>query len=166
MSEKEQKVFTPFDGLPTGPDVSALQKQWPELAAGDRIPYEDVEALLGMAWNTPRFKTITNAWRARELERARVILCEPGVAFVVATADQISERTYGVLRHVGRQAKQQRHRLSTVRPVSEIQKQTVEHQARLMLAMEREAKKSRMNLLPKTEQKETVRIQPPKQAAQ
>ena len=166
MADKEQKVFSFDVGLPTGPDVAMLQKHWAELKIGDRVPYDEVEALLGVEWNTARFKTITTAWRNRELERGNVLVCEPGKAFVVATADQISSGTYEVLRHIGRASKKQRQRLSTVRPVSDMQKQTVEHHGRLMLTMEREAKKSRMNLLPKMEPKEQVRIEPPKQAAQ
>jgi hypothetical protein len=159
----DQREYFPWDdGLPTGPDVGILQRKWPALAVGDRIPYEEIGALLALDWRCARFRTVTAAWRQREMEAGRVLICEPGTAFVVATCAQISAATYSVLHQVGRKMKKQRTRLSTTSPANEIEKQTVEHHGRLLLAMEREAKRSRMNLLPNHSPEQPTRIGPPK----
>lgn len=164
MEKTEQRVFSFRDGLPTGPEVSELMKRWPELKPGDRIEYAEVEAIIGVKWNSDRFKTVTVQWRKRMMERGRVINCEPSRAFICATGDQITAGSYTVLRFVGHKAKDQRRKLSTIRPENEMQRATVDHHARLMLAMEREARKSRMNLLPPAPKpEEQVRIGPPKE---
>lgn len=164
-SKPANRVYSFRDGMPTGPDVSALEKRWPDLVIGTRVPYEDVEKVLGLEWRSERFRTVTAAWRSRLLERGRVLICEPGNAFLVATGEQISAMTHGVLAHIGRQSKTQRKRLSTVRPASEIEKQTVEHHGRLMQMIERESKKARLNILPSTQPVEPVRISPPSKVA-
>lgn len=165
MTDKiENRVYSFRDGMPTGPDVAALEKRWKDIAIGDSVPYEEVEKEIGAEWRSERFRTVTTAWRARIIERGLVLICEPGRAFVVATGEQISAMTHGVLSHIGRQSKAQRKRLSTVRPESEIEKQTVEHHGRLMLMIERESKKARLNILPNSQPDEPVRISPPEKA--
>jgi len=70
MRKREQnfmnKTHFSKDGLPTAPDVAALEKHYATLQIGDQLPYEDIEALLGVEWNTQRFRTITRVWRIRE----------------------------------------------------------------------------------------------------
>jgi len=92
-----------------------------------------------------------------------VVEAEAGEAFYVASADQISARTYGVLKFVGRKAHKHRKKLATVKVENDQQRQTIEHQARLMLAVEKDAKKHRMNILPPAPATpEQPQIAPPK----
>jgi hypothetical protein len=146
--EPEQKHLPWRDGLPTGPDVALLQKTFPTLTPGDRIAYEAVAEIIGIPVGEQRFATVTQAWRAREEEKGIVILCERGKAFLVATADQITAGTYATLEHVGRCAKKQRRHLGTIRHADDATRITVEHQARLMLEVERDAKAKRKNSIP------------------
>lgn len=150
------------EGLPTAPDVNELQKKWPELKVGDRVAYGEIEALLKIEWRSNRFRCVTDAWRRRELEAGRVIECDPAEAFYVASADQVSAKTYGVLKHIGRKAKRHRTFLSVQRTEDPILAQTITHHGQLMQATERDARKHRMNLLPHTAAPEPPKIPPPK----
>lgn len=155
------------DGLPTAPDVAVLQQHFNDLKAGDRIAYEDVETLLKLTRGSARWKSVTDAWRRREEEAGRVIKCEAGAAFYVATGEQISSSSYGALEHIGRTARKQRRHLATIRTEDEGMRATQQHQSMLMLALERESKKARMNILPSVAPATTApSIAPPKQAAQ
>ena len=155
----------PFnEGLPTKPDVDLLVKTWPDPKLGDRFPYEVIEEILGVEHTSTRFRTVCNNWRSRMLdEKGAVIECENGEAFYCATADQVSARTYNVLRGFGRKARRHRKKLAIVKTETTEQRAIAEHQARLMLAVEKDAKKHRMNLLPSTEVKSQPKIAPPKQ---
>lgn len=150
------------DGLPTAPDVTMMQKRWPELKVGDRVEYAEVAGLIGVDVDSNRFKSVTHAWRKREEEAGRVIECDPGEAFYVASCDQVSAKTHSVLQFAGRKFKRHRRHLSVQRPETETQRVTVEHQARLMHALEKDTKKARMNVLPSTAAPEQPRIAPPK----
>ena len=167
MSEDtEDQKHMPWDeGLPTAPDVTALQKKWPDLKVGDRIGYADICELLKIDWRSSRFRSVTSAWRKRELESGKVLTPDPGQAFYVASADQISAGTYGDLRSIGRKAKRRRRFLSTARTDYPVLGGIIAHQGKLMMHMEREEKKTRMNLLPSTTVSEQPRISPPVKAA-
>jgi hypothetical protein len=158
----EQKHFSWQDGLPTAPDVQALTEMWPDLKIGDRIEYADVAALLSIPIGGRRWESITDQWRRRMRDKHLVIECEPGVAFYVATAEQILAQSYGTLKAIGRKAGSQRKKLGLARPENEAQRAAIEHGGIVMQSMEREAKKQRLNLLPPTAVKEQPRIQPPK----
>ncbi len=161
---REDRFYAWNEGMPTGPDVTALQKRWPSLNIGDRIPYAEVEEVLGLEWKSSRFKTVTEAWRRRELEAGRVINCERGIGFAVATSEQITSDTYPVLQQVGRKVRKQRHKLTTIKPATDTEKQVIEHHGRILNAIERDAKKARMNMLPESVPAQT-RISPPKMGA-
>jgi hypothetical protein len=158
----EQTLYPWNEGLPTKPDVDLLLKTWPSPKIGDRFEYDVIESLLGIAHTAPRFRTVTNQWRARLLEQNLVCECETGTAFYIATADQISARTYGTLRGIGRKARKQRQKLSVSKPEDDAQRAVIEHQGRLLNVVERDAKKARMNLLPTTTVSAAPRIAPPK----
>lgn len=149
------------DGLPTKPDVDMLLKAFPELKEGDQIPYEEVSAILGVDKGSNRFRTVTNRWRDRLVESGVVVYCDTGRAFYVATADQVSGQTYSTLKFIGRKAKGHRRKLSATRPKDDVQRSIIEHQGRLMLAVEKDSKKARMNLLPSTKVAETPKTLPP-----
>jgi len=145
-----QKHYSWQDGLPTGPDVTLIRKRWPDLKVGQRIEYQEIAELLGIEIGTSRWQTVTDAWRKRELDGGRVIKCIPGKAFVVATAEQIIDDTYSTLKHISRAARRQRIHLSTVKVADAQTKAVVDHQARLMHAVEQDAKAKRQLALPST----------------
>ena len=141
----------PFDeGMPTKPDVDLLMQTWSELKIGEQIPYAVIEKLIGTPHESRRFWTITRAWRTRWLERGIVIECQTNRAFYVADASQITAATYDVLRGIGRKARRHRRKLSVARPESDLQRMIIDHQGTVMLLVEKEAKKARMNTLPNT----------------
>jgi len=158
----EQKVYPWGDGMPTGPDVAMLQKQYRDLQPGDRIEYEDVEILLGVDRRSARWASVTNAWRRREFENGIVIDCDPGEAFIVLTADQISAKTYGAIKHVGHTVRKQRKQLATIRPENDDRRKALVHQMTLLSHLERESKKARMNIIPSLPAAQTPQIAPPK----
>jgi hypothetical protein len=155
------EIYRIGEGMPTGPDVAAIQRQWPDLSVGDRILYEDVEALIGAEWRSARFKAVTDAWRRKEIESGRVIEVEPGKAFFVAEFGHTSGCTQDVFRKVGRKLKKHRTKLATYHPENSAEKAVRDHQMKLCYIMERETKKSRMNILPDTSVKALPQIGPP-----
>lgn len=161
MSDDDQKLYPWSDGLPTKPDVDLLLKTWPDPKVGDRFEYEAVEALLRQNRASARFKTITNKWRDRLREQGFTVECEGGKAFYVATSGQVSAATYGVLRSVGRKARKHRIKLSIAKPVDDTERSVIEHQARLMHVVEKDSKKARMNLLPRTSAQSIPQIASP-----
>lgn len=166
--DTKRGTHLPFDdGLPTRPDVDLLLRTWPEPKVGDVFPYEAIEKLLGISHGQARFRTVTTNWRKRLREQCgAVVEAKAGEAFYVASADEISARTYGVLKFVGRKANRHRRKLAIVKIESDQQRATIEHQARLMLAVEKDAKKARMNILPPAAKTETrPQIAPPKEKA-
>lgn len=158
----EQKHYAWQDGLPTSPDVEALMTQWPDLKVGDRVGYEEIGELLHLDWHQRgRFQTVTNAWRKRWREKNIIIECDPGASFYVASAGQIGAGTYGVLKTIGRRAKVQRRKLAAAATQPGADCAVIDHQAKLMHAVERDTRKHRMNLLPTTASTERPRIAPP-----
>jgi len=145
----EQKQYYSFrDGLPTAPDVTAIQQRWPDLRVGDEIPYSEIAALLQIDIGSPRFKSVTHAWREREREQSRVIECVRSRAFVVASAEQVSSATHEVMRGIARKARRQRTKLVTVRTEDDSLRTVLLHHANLMHTIERESRRQRMNLIP------------------
>lgn len=163
---KHGEHFAFNEGLPTRPDVDLLLRTWPQPKVGDRFEYETIEKLLNISRRDNRFRTVTTNWRKRAYEQfAIVIEVEAGEAFYVASADQISARTYGVLQFVGGKARRHRKKLAAAKVESDSQRAVIEHQARLMLAVEKDSKKHRMNLLPTTQVPDVPKISPPKMTA-
>jgi hypothetical protein len=144
----EDKLY--WKGLPTGPDVTMIRKRWPDLKVGDRIEYSEIAELLRIEVGSSRWETVTSAWRKRALDDGYVIKCEPGKAFVVANAEQIIDDTFSTLKHISRSARRQLVHLMTVRDTDSQTRAVVDHQARLMHAVEQDAKAKRQLALPST----------------
>jgi hypothetical protein len=159
------KTYQLGEGMPTAPDVAALQKQWPELKIGDRIPYGDVEAIIGHEWRSSRFRCVTEVWRRRELDKGLVIGCIPGEAFYVLSASDIHANTPERLAHIRRTARKQRVKIATIRPENDTEKMAKDHGMLVMLNVEREMKKAQMNVLPKLVQPQRPQIGPPEEKA-
>ena len=162
MMSTSDKFLQWDEGLPTKPDVDLLLRTWPEPKVGDRYEYESVAALLRIDITSARFKTVTNVWRRRLLESGFVVECEPKKAFFVAHADEITARTYSTIDGIRRKAKKHRSKLAVAKIENETQRTTVEHQALLMLAIEKDARKHKANILPTTKPSDMPQISPPK----
>lgn len=161
----DDKIY-PWKGSRTSPDVTMIQRRWPDLKPGDQIGYADIAELIGEAEGSTRFRTVTDAWRSAEMDmKGLVIYCEKGRGFYVATPEQVTGATHGAFRHIRRTAKKQRERLVTIRSTDERIMASVEHQGRLLIAIERDAKKSQMNILPSVKTEEPVKRLPPKAGA-
>ena len=158
----DDKTFSWRDGMPTKPDVDALLKRWPEPNIGDRYEYETVAEVIGYEPGSQRFKTVTDAWRRRVHEKGFVIECDPGAAFFVANADQITAGTYSALNSSARKLRRQRKNLTIARAENDEQRSTIMHQGRLLAETERHLKKAKMNALPTlTADDDRPRISPP-----
>lgn len=161
MTDNEK--FLPWDeGLPSKPDVDLLLRTWPEPKIGDRYEYESVAALLHIDAASARFKTVRNAWGRRVLEKGFVVECDPGKAFFVARADEITAKTYSTIDGIRRKAKKHRAKLAVAKIENETQRTTIEHQALLMLAIEKDARKHKANIIPCTKPADAPQIAPPK----
>jgi hypothetical protein len=146
-----ESTHLPWDeGLPTAPDVEELLKAFPELKVGDRVQYEEIEALLKIAPKSNRFKTVTSAWRKRLAQQKIIMESDPGFAFYVASSDQITAGTHGTLKFIGRKARRQRRKLAAATAQEGADLALIEHHGRLMNAVEKDTRKHRMNLLPGT----------------
>jgi hypothetical protein len=154
----EEKYYSWQTGLPTGPDVTMIRRRWPDLKAGDRIEYCEIADLIRIEVGSSRWKTVTQAWRRRELDDGRVIKSEPCKAFVVANAEAIIDHTYSTLKHISRSARRQLVHLMTVRDTDSQTRVVVDHHARLMHAVEQDAKAKRQLALPSTEVKTMPKI--------
>jgi hypothetical protein len=146
----DAKLYSWQTGLPTGPDVALIRKRWNDLKAGDRIEYQEIADLLGIKVGSSRWKTVTQAWRKRELDDGRVIKSVPGKEFVVANPEQIIDDTNTTLKHISRSARRQLVHLMTVRDTDSQTQAVVDHQARLMHAVEKDAEAKRKLALPST----------------
>jgi hypothetical protein len=146
----EEKCYSWQTGMPTGPDVTMIRKRWPDLKVGDRIEYCEIVELLRVEVGSSRWNTVTKAWRKRALDDGYVIKCGPGKAFVVANAEAIIDDTYSTLKHISRSARRQLVHLMTVRDADSQTRAVVDHQARLMHAVEQDAKAKRQLALPST----------------
>jgi hypothetical protein len=142
------KHYSWREGLPTGPDVALIRKTWPNPEIGQEIPYADVAKLVGIEIGSERWRTVTDAWRKREMDEGRIIKCILGRAFVVASAEQIIDDTNSTLKRITRSARRQRINLSTIKTTDHGTKAIVDHQARLMHAIEQDARQKRGNMLP------------------
>jgi hypothetical protein len=147
----ENTKFNIKDGMSTRPDVDALLKKWPELKPGDSISYNQIAGAIGCQINSDRFRTVTNAWRKRLInDHGIVVECERGTAFLVAPSERITSDTAPVVASAGRKLKKHRTKLTTIKPINPIVASTQLHQMRLLLALEKDVKRTRTNLLPDT----------------
>lgn len=162
MTKVQQHHYPWNEGMPTKPDVDTLLRAWPDPQVGDLFLYSEIEQVLGVsrASNAGRFKTITNAWRKRLLEKGAVVECQNSESFYVASADQVASGTHGTLKSIGRKARKHRRKLCTVKTETNEQRNILAHQGRLLHEVERHSKKSRVNLLPSTAVRESPRITP------
>jgi len=84
------KLF--FSGVPTGPDVDKLEKEYGVPVAGAMITYDAITRTIGSDHRDHRFRTVTAAWRKR-LERDHRVLLEaiPCEGFRAMTPDILAE---------------------------------------------------------------------------
>lgn len=87
-----------FGGIPTEPDVNLLLRKYPAYEPGMSIPYEEVEQLLNVHWQTKRFGTVTRSWRRRILRMFNQDLSPRGGQFVVLHPHERINKQGGRLR--------------------------------------------------------------------
>jgi len=140
------------EGMPTKPDVDLLLGAFPSLNEGDQFRYDDIAELLGLSLpdDHRRFRTITDAWRARLSEQGVIVECIRGEAFYVADARAVTALTHGVIKRTGRLCRRQRQKLNAVRPRDDQERNTILHHGRLLHEIERHSKSARATLLPST----------------
>ncbi len=106
MANNPAKLF--FGGLPTEPEVNRIRSAYPdaELTVGQVIPYDNIAAIIGAAYKSNRFRSITNVWRKKvEKETNKIIGTEPGVGFVVLSESQKVNLSGSKLRSAARFAR-------------------------------------------------------------
>lgn len=157
----EHRFYPKFEGQLTAPDVAKLIKAFPDLKIGDRISHDQISQIIGEKWRSPRYSTVTSAWRrALFKDRELTIKCSVGWGFFVANFEQVAADTHPMLIAIGRKANRQGRRVSVFEVETEQQKAEQAHNMILCHNMDREAKKNRMNFLPSTVQAQP-QISPP-----
>ena len=108
-----------FGGMPTAIDVQNIEVAIGLPTQGQDIPHEAIEQAIGVGRNSARYRTVTNAWRAKLRKAGIDIGAVRGEGFRVLTQDERVEVSYeGVasgVRKVGRSLR----RAASV-PVSEL----------------------------------------------
>ncbi len=148
MKERDD-YFSISDGMPTGPDVEAICKEYPDLAIGSKLPRADLYKLLGLDSETQRgynrLRSVMTAF-AHKMRRDRGFVVDYDAdrkQYRICTVADVLEKTPGELERIKRQARRARRNLVTVAPeASEAERPIVEHRARMFQVMEREARKS------------------------
>ena len=104
--EDEGNLF--FGGLPTNIELAKLREAYPEgdLKVGDFIPYHEVEKLLGLTWDSSRFKTVTNRWR-RVIENETNIFIhpDPGKGFIILSEPEKLSLSGKQIKSAGKKAR-------------------------------------------------------------
>ena len=158
------KYFSWNEGLPTKPDVDMLLNTWQSPKIGDRFEYEMIAKIIGCESTSVRFKTVTSAWRKRLHKCGLNVECDKAKAFYVANFDQTVSATYGVLKFIGHKAHRHRAKLANAEPADQLGREVKEHHGRLMISIEKDTKKSVMNILPSTPTPQLPRLTVPAKA--
>lgn len=87
-------------GVPTGPDVALLMALDPQ--PGASVSYEEIEAAIGCDHNSPRFRTVTTAWRKRLFHERLLQSVAQGGAFLFLTPEQAHDRAVFGFARLGR----------------------------------------------------------------
>ena len=114
-----QKQAMYFAGIPVPPDVELLLDKV-DVSEGNRIPYLEIERMLGVRRDSHRWGTVVSGWRKRlEAERVVQLICDRGKAFVVAND---SERVVVSNSHMSRSVNSARRALEIAlrTPVSKL----------------------------------------------
>lgn len=154
--------------MPTGPDVEVILKAHPDVKPGSKIPRAALYELLGLDGSTQRgynrLRSVMSAYKHR-MKRDNNFVVDydaDAKAYRVCTPSDVMANTPRVFEKIKRRARRQRLNLeAVVAQANETERPVVEHQARALHVMEREAKKSNMNLLPPTASAALPQIVPP-----
>lgn len=87
-----------FGGVPTGAEVNKLIEAFGVPAEGETITHEEIEAALGLAKDTNRYRTVTTAWRKKMLVDNNLDTCAvPGEGFrFMPPAERVSAGLKGI----------------------------------------------------------------------
>lgn len=165
MSETADKHYPWNEGQPTKPDVDALMAAYPPdtIQPGRwRVHDDEVRALIGQSEGS-RYRTVYGAWVSRlARDHAVILFREKESGFYCPTPEQVFANTHPALEAAGRKIGKQLRKVSVVRPATEVERKTQEHQGRLLHAAKHEVKKARLNVLPSLKpQEQRPQITPP-----
>lgn len=108
------KLF--LGGIPTAPDVKKLRDAFPKLSDGMDISHEQIQAVIGLAPKSNRYRCVTTAWRKELLNEENVEVGSiAGVGFRVLTGpERLSSNIKGFRSGTRKQGKSVR-RITMVR---------------------------------------------------
>lgn len=169
MNDETQDKHYSFDeGMPTAPDVEVVAKAYPNLQPGSSIPRAALYELLKLDGGTQRgynrLRSIMAAFMHRMMRDHALPMGVDRVtdSYRVWTAEEVAGMTPGTLQSVKRKMHRQRKNLNAAsRYAPESLLPQIEHDARLVNAIEREARKANLNRLPQTVPAEMPQIAPP-----
>jgi len=61
-------------GVPTELEVRALREKYQSLKIGDKVPHDDIEALIGAQRRTSRYMAVVNRWRNLEEKEHGIVI--------------------------------------------------------------------------------------------
>lgn len=87
-----------FGGMPTEPDVKALQEAFPDVAKGETITHDAIEGVIRYSRQSGRYRIVVKAWRKHLLTTQNVDLgAIHGIGFRALNAEErINESIRGV----------------------------------------------------------------------
>ena len=136
-----------FGGIPLEPDLDRLDAAYPNLQAGDYLPYEEIGKIIQAPYRENRWCTVTRAWRQRLIEKRNLVLSPAkGVAFYVLSDEQTLEAAPCAVTFVARKLRRERRKVLTVNAQDMKLAARRDHTARLIWNLEAEAVAARRTL--------------------
>lgn len=141
-----------FDGMPTGPDVTRLLKEWPKLKVGDEITDEEITEVVGLrreGKSKTRFTSIELAWM-RKLQRdhntiLRRVRGENKVK--VLSVSEICTRSGEAMQKAARGLRRQRRECAAVIPETDRDRSELVHRMQFLSMAERATKDTHKKML-------------------
>lgn len=121
-----------FGGLPTGPDVRALNEAFPDLKEGAEISYTAIGEVLRIQYGDPRFRTVLTAWRHAKRNEGFLTCCIPGKALRIMTEKEAPGYAFDGARWAARKIRRTARDVSALRPKDENVRTQLDHAKRLL----------------------------------
>lgn len=90
-----------FGGIPTRPDVQAIMDKI-RLEAGESVSKKAIAEIIGQPESASRFRTVTNAWRARLMNEQNIEIIVDGDDFRALLPNERLSHTVGKFTKGGR----------------------------------------------------------------
>lgn len=126
--KQENRVLRPGeDGIPTGPEVTALLAAFPELLPGTCVTYESIEAVIQTAYGTRRFETVMRAWRRALLDLGTVTKCIPSEGIRIPYPEDVACETPEIIDKATRTLRRHGKDLSVLKPTNDQVSAQIQH---------------------------------------